>query len=82
MRTKTISKPILTAKPRVNVVTLGCSKNIYDSEVLMGQLKGNAWDVVHRPKSFVTTISSLSIPAALLITPSRNLSIPYCNTVN
>src|ERR1700744_6135057 len=35
------------AKPRVNVVTLGCSKNIYDSEVLMGQLKGNAFDVVH-----------------------------------
>ncbi len=34
-------------KPRVNVVTLGCSKNIYDSEVLMGQLKGNQFDVVH-----------------------------------
>ena len=47
MRTKEIIKPILKAKPRVNVVTLGCSKNIYDSEVLMGQLKGNAWDVVH-----------------------------------
>lgn len=29
------------------MVTLGCSKNIYDSEVLMGQLKGNAFDVVH-----------------------------------
>jgi ribosomal protein S12 methylthiotransferase len=47
MRTKEIIKPVLKAKPRVNVVTLGCSKNIYDSEVLMGQLKGNAWDVVH-----------------------------------
>ncbi|MCD8741267.1 30S ribosomal protein S12 methylthiotransferase RimO [Mucilaginibacter roseus] len=35
------------SKPRINVVTLGCSKNIYDSEVLMGQLKGNAFDVVH-----------------------------------
>lgn len=34
-------------KPRVNVVTLGCSKNIYDSEILMGQLKGSAFDVVH-----------------------------------
>jgi len=31
----------------VNVVTLGCSKNIHDSEVLMGQLKGNLFDVVH-----------------------------------
>jgi len=38
---------MLAKKPRVNVVTLGCSKNIYDSEILMGQLKGNAFDVVH-----------------------------------
>ena len=35
------------SKQRINVVTLGCSKNLYDSEVLMGQLKGNAFDVVH-----------------------------------
>lgn len=34
-------------KPRVNVVTLGCSKNTYDSEVLMGQLRGSQIDVVH-----------------------------------
>lgn len=34
-------------KPRVNVVTLGCSKNIHDSEVLMGQLRGNQMEVVH-----------------------------------
>ncbi|WP_299587334.1 30S ribosomal protein S12 methylthiotransferase RimO [Mucilaginibacter sp.] len=47
MRTKSISKPVTTNKPRVNVVTLGCSKNIYDSEILMGQLKGNHFDVVH-----------------------------------
>lgn len=47
MRTKEISQPKKLLKPRVNVVTLGCSKNIYDSEVLMGQLKGNAYDVVH-----------------------------------
>ena len=25
-------------KNKINVITLGCSKNIYDSEVLMGQL--------------------------------------------
>lgn len=47
MRTKSVDKSKETAKPRVNVVTLGCSKNIYDSEVLMGQLKGNQFDVVH-----------------------------------
>ena len=47
MRTKSVSEPLLKSKPRVNVVTLGCSKNIYDSEILMGQLKGNHFDVVH-----------------------------------
>ena len=36
-----------TAKNKINVVTLGCSKNIYDSEVLMGQLKANGKEVVH-----------------------------------
>ena len=29
------------------MVTLGCSKNIYDSEVLLGQLKANNMEVVH-----------------------------------
>lgn len=47
MKTKTKSQTKAITKPRVNVVTLGCSKNIYDSEVLMGQLKGNHFDVVH-----------------------------------
>jgi ribosomal protein S12 methylthiotransferase len=41
MRTKTIKKN------KINVVTLGCSKNIYDREVLMGQLKANGKNVVH-----------------------------------
>ena len=47
MKTKEINQPQKINKPRVNVVTLGCSKNTYDSEVLMGQLKGNRFDVVH-----------------------------------
>ncbi|MDX3915068.1 MULTISPECIES: 30S ribosomal protein S12 methylthiotransferase RimO [Olivibacter] len=45
MRTKKINN--LTSKPRVNVITLGCSKNIHDSEVLMGQLRSNQMEVVH-----------------------------------
>jgi ribosomal protein S12 methylthiotransferase len=40
-----VIEPIV--KPRVNVITLGCSKNTYDSETLMGQLKGNQMEVVH-----------------------------------
>ncbi|MBK7572404.1 MAG: 30S ribosomal protein S12 methylthiotransferase RimO [Bacteroidetes bacterium] len=34
-------------KNKINVITLGCSKNIYDSEVLMGQLRANKFDVTH-----------------------------------
>ena len=41
MRTKQLHKNT------INVVTLGCSKNVYDSEVLMGQLKANDMDVRH-----------------------------------
>lgn len=37
----------LKNKPRVNVITLGCSKNLHDSEVLMGQLHAGEVDVVH-----------------------------------
>ena len=33
--------------PRINLYTLGCSKNTFDSETLMGQLGANAMDVVH-----------------------------------
>ncbi len=36
-----------TGKKKINVITLGCSKNIYDSEVLMGQLEANGKEVVH-----------------------------------
>ena len=32
---------------KVNVITLGCSKNLVDSEVLMGQLKASQFDVAH-----------------------------------
>ncbi len=41
MKTKTIKQN------KVNVVTLGCSKNLVDSEVLMGQLRANDFDVTH-----------------------------------
>ena len=32
-------------KNKINVITLGCSKNLYDSEVLMGQLKANNLEI-------------------------------------
>jgi ribosomal protein S12 methylthiotransferase len=52
MRTKTLKKN------RINVITLGCSKNVYDSEVLMGQLKANGKDVVHEEEGNVVVINT------------------------
>ncbi|MES2418502.1 MAG: 30S ribosomal protein S12 methylthiotransferase RimO [Bacteroidota bacterium] len=45
MRTK--KQTDSSTKPKINVITLGCSKNTYDSEVLMGQLRGNNLAVEH-----------------------------------
>lgn len=45
MKTKTLKKN------KVNVITLGCSKNIYDSEVMMAQLKANKFEVEHESMS-------------------------------
>ena len=44
MKTKTLKKD------KVNIITLGCSKNMVDSEVLSGQLLANEIDVVHENK--------------------------------
>ncbi|PKV66999.1 30S ribosomal protein S12 methylthiotransferase RimO [Pontibacter ramchanderi] len=38
-------------KDKVNVITLGCSKNLVDSEVLMGQLRANEFDVAHESEN-------------------------------
>lgn len=52
MRTKSVGKK------KINVVTLGCSKNVYDSEVLMGQLEANGKKVVHEEKGDVVVINT------------------------
>ena len=38
-------------KNKINVITLGCSKNVYDSEVLMGQLSANKIAVEHESEN-------------------------------
>lgn len=45
-------------KNKINVVTLGCSKNVYDSEVLMGQLRANNKEVVHEEEGNVVVINT------------------------
>ena len=43
---------------KINVVTLGCSKNVYDSEVLMGQLKANGKAVAHQEDGNIVVINT------------------------
>ena len=43
---------------RINVITLGCSKNIYDSEILMGQLKAAGKDVVHERDGQIVVVNT------------------------
>ena len=52
MRTKS------TGKKKINVITLGCSKNVVDSEVLMGQLSANGKEVVHEDRGDIVVINT------------------------
>ena len=47
-----------SVKNKINVITLGCSKNIYDSEVLIGQLKANKKNVVHEKNGNIVVINT------------------------
>jgi ribosomal protein S12 methylthiotransferase len=42
----------------INVITLGCSKNLYDSEVLMGQLRANGKQVVHEQTGNIVVVNT------------------------
>jgi len=44
LKTKTLKKN------KVNVITLGCSKNLFDSEVIMTELQANVFEVEHEAK--------------------------------
>ena len=52
MRTKRINQN------KINVITMGCSKNLYDSEVLMGQLKANDKEVVHEEQGNIVVVNT------------------------
>lgn len=52
MRTKSLKKNT------INVITLGCSKNIYDSEVLMGQLRASGKEVVHEKEGNIVVVNT------------------------
>ncbi len=49
-------KTKVSPKPSINIVTLGCSKNLVDSEVLFTQLKGNGIEVTHEAKKDTANI--------------------------
>ena len=52
MRTKSLKKNT------INIITLGCSKNIYDSEVLMGQLRASGKEVVHEKEGNIVVVNT------------------------
>lgn len=52
MRTRSLKKN------KINVVTLGCSKNIHDSEILMGQLRASNKEVVHEEEGNIVVINT------------------------
>ncbi|MBT3572625.1 MAG: 30S ribosomal protein S12 methylthiotransferase RimO [Flavobacteriales bacterium] len=47
-----------TKKQVINVITLGCSKNLHDSEVLMGQLQANGKEVVHEKEGEIVVVNT------------------------
>lgn len=67
MKTKTLKKN------KVNVITLGCSKNLVDSEVLMGQLKANNFEVEHKDE--ITDSNILIINTCGFIDNAKQQSI-------
>lgn len=75
MRTKSLKKN------KINVVTLGCSKNIYDSEVLMGQLRANDKEVVHEDKGNIVVINTCGFIANAK-EESVNTILEYVNQKN
>ena len=59
MRTKSLKKN------KINVITLGCSKNVYDSEVLMGQLRASGKRPDHRRERGRALLAHVETGAAL-----------------
>lgn len=58
-------------KKRVHVTTLGCSKNLYDSEILMGQLQANGVPILEDPQEADIII----LNTCGFITPAKEESI-------
>ena len=47
-----------TKQNKINIVTLGCSKNLYDSEILISQLKANNKNAVHEQDGNIIVINT------------------------
>ena len=69
MRTKS------SKKNKINVVTLGCSKNLYDSEILISQLKANNKNVVHEEDGNIIVIKLAILLHNAAAFPSHKISV-------
>ena len=72
MRTKSLKTP------KVNVITLGCSKNTVDSEVLMGQLKANKFDVEHESEKNDSDVIIINT-CGFIENAKQEVSILFCS---
>ncbi|HEV3278521.1 MAG TPA: 30S ribosomal protein S12 methylthiotransferase RimO [Terriglobia bacterium] len=57
--------------PKVGMVSLGCPKNLVDSEVMLGQLAGRGWELVSRPED----ADVLIVNTCSFIEPAKKESI-------
>ena len=66
-------------KDKVNIVTLGCSKNLVDSEVMLTQLKGNGINTTHEAQKDDANVIMLAISARLprIFIPLSKALIPF-----
>ena len=71
---RSLKKNIVLRKNTIDVITLGCSKNLVDSEKLMRQLEANGYKVTHdtdRPQGEIAVINTCGLSEM----PKRKASI-------
>lgn len=78
------TKPKKIAKNKVNVITLGCSKNLVDSEVLMNQLRGSQINVTHEANNNKANIIVINTCGFIDVAKQESINtiLDYANAKN
>ena len=62
---------------KIGVVSLGCPKNLVDSEIMLGLIHEEKYEITNDPSE-----AEIIIPADLSNLPKKNLLIPFCRWQN